>query len=185
VLSALGPVILMPLLALAALAIRFDSPGRVLFRQTRHGFNGKPFKILKFRTMSVLEDGDVVRQASRFDGRVTRLGAWLQKMSIDELPQLVNVLKGDMSLVGPRPHAVAHDSHFDKLIGNYAFRHHMKPGITGWAQVHGYRGDTSTLAAMENRVKLDIWYIDNWGILLDLRIMARTLSEIVRARNAY
>jgi Undecaprenyl-phosphate glucose phosphotransferase len=185
VFSAIGILVLMPLLAMIALAIKLDSPGPVLFRQTRRGFNDKLFKILKFRTMSVLEDGEIVKQAARHDRRVTRLGAWLRRMSIDELPQLVNVIRGEMSLVGPRPHAVAHDSYFDKLIGNYAFRHHMKPGITGWAQVHGYRGETSTLAAMENRVKLDIWYVDNWSVLLDLSILFRTIFEILRGRNAY
>jgi Undecaprenyl-phosphate glucose phosphotransferase len=185
VFSATGLLLLMPVLAMTALLIKFDSSGPVLFRQTRHGFNGKTFRILKFRTMMVLEDGGIVKQAARGDCRVTRVGALLRRMSIDELPQLVNVLKGDMSLVGPRPHAVAHDNYFDKLIGNYAFRHHVKPGITGWAQVHGYRGGTSTLAAMEGRVKYDTWYIDNWSILLDLNIMIRTLFEIIRGRNAY
>src|SRR5262249_32852018 len=126
--AGLGLVALLPLLTIAAIAIRLDSPGPILFRQRRSGFNGRPFQILKFRTMSVLEDGDAICQAVKCDGRVTRIGKWLRRTSIDELPQLLNVLTGSMSLVGPRPHALAHDDHFDKLVGNYAFRHHVKPG---------------------------------------------------------
>ena len=117
----------------------------MLFRQTRHGFNGKTFRILKFRTMTVLEDGAQVVQAARNDSRVTRVGRWLRPASIDELPQLFNVLEGTMSLVGPRPHAVAHDNHYSTRISEYAFRHHMKPGLTGWAQVHGFWGETPML----------------------------------------
>jgi putative colanic acid biosynthesis UDP-glucose lipid carrier transferase len=178
-------IALLPLLAIVAIAIKLDSRGPIIFRQTRHGFNGKLFQILKFRTMTVLEDGESVKQAKRFDKRVTRLGSWLRRTSIDELPQLINVLKGEMSLVGPRPHAAFHDDHFDKIIANYAFRQRMKPGITGCAQVNGARGETPTTGAMRQRVELDIWYIDNWSIYLDLAIMFRTMVEIVRGRNAY
>jgi Undecaprenyl-phosphate glucose phosphotransferase len=178
-------IALLPLLATVAIAIKLDSPGNIIFRQTRHGFNGKPFQILKFRTMTVLEDGESVKQAERFDKRVTRLGWWLRRTSIDELPQLINVLKGEMSIVGPRPHAAVHDNHFDKIIANYAFRQRMKPGITGCAQVNGSRGETPTTKAMQRRVELDIWYIDNWSFQLDLAIMFRTTIEIVRGRNAY
>ena len=178
-------IALIPLLALVAIAIKLDSPGRVIFRQTRHGFNGKPFNILKFRTMTVVEDGDSVKQATRLDKRVTRVGFWLRRTSIDELPQLINVLKGEMSLVGPRPHAAAHDNYFDPVIANYAFRQRMKPGITGCAQVNGSRGETPTIDAMQRRVRLDLWYIENWSFQLDLAIMFRTIIELVRGRNAY
>jgi putative colanic acid biosynthesis UDP-glucose lipid carrier transferase len=181
----LGIVVLMPMFVIVALAVKLDSPGPALFLQTRRGFNSKKFKILKFRTMTVLEDGATIKQAERHDKRVTRLGAWLRSTSIDELPQLFNVLLGDMSIVGPRPHAAAHDCHFEELVSRYAFRHHMKPGITGWAQVQGYRGETPTVQAMQERVDHDIWYIDNWTIFLDMQIIARTVTELVRRRNAY
>jgi Undecaprenyl-phosphate glucose phosphotransferase len=176
---------LIPILALVAIAIKLETPGPIIFRQTRHGFNGKPFQILKFRTMTVLEDGASVNQAQRIDKRVTLVGKWLRRTSIDELPQLINVLKGEMSIVGPRPHAAAHDNHFDELIANYAFRQRMKPGITGCAQVNGSRGETPTVEAMQRRVEYDVWYIDNWSVGLDLAIMFRTVIEIVRGRNAY
>jgi Undecaprenyl-phosphate glucose phosphotransferase len=185
VLAGTALIALTPLLTLVAIAIKLDSPGRVLFRQTRHGFNGKPFNILKFRTMTVVEDGDSVKQATRLDKRVTRVGFWLRRTSIDELPQLINVLNGEMSLVGPRPHAAAHDSYFDQVIANYAFRQRMKPGITGCAQVNGSRGETPTVDAMQRRVQLDLWYIENWTFQLDLAIMFRTIIELVRGRNAY
>jgi len=178
-------VALMPLLALVAIVIKLDSPGPVIFRQTRHGFNGKPFHILKFRTMTVLEDGDSIKQAVRSDKRVTRVGLWWRRSSIDELPQLINVLRGEMSIVGPRPHAAAHDNHFDQVIANYAFRHRMKPGITGYAQVKGLRGETPTVEAMQRRVDLDLWYIDNWSFLLDFAIVLRTVVEVARGQNAY
>ncbi|MFZ2139985.1 MAG: undecaprenyl-phosphate glucose phosphotransferase [Xanthobacteraceae bacterium] len=178
-------IVLMPLFTLVAILIKLDSPGRVIFRQTRHGFNGKPFNILKFRTMTVLEDGDWVKQAARFDKRVTRVGFWLRRTSIDELPQLINVLNGEMSVVGPRPHAAAHDNYFDRVIANYAFRQRVKPGITGCAQVNGFRGETPTVDAMQRRVELDLWYIDNWSFHLDFAIMFRTIIEIVRGHNAY
>jgi exopolysaccharide biosynthesis polyprenyl glycosylphosphotransferase len=183
--AAVGLFVLLPLLSITAVAIKLDSPGPILFRQRRCGFNGKPFQILKFRTMSVLEDGELVAQAAHSDSRVTRLGSWLRRTSIDELPQLLNVLEGSMSLVGPRPHAVAHDSHFDKVVRNYAFRHHMKPGLTGWAQVNGYRGATPTVRDIQRRVELDLWYVDHWSVGLDCVILVRTLIEVMRGRNAY
>ena len=130
--------------------------------QTRNGFNGHAFRIVKFRSMHVLEDGGTIRQATRDDPRVTRIGRWLRRTNIDELPQLFNVLYGDMSLIGPRPHAAAHNSEYEKLIANYAFRYHVKPGITGWAQVNGFRGETPSPDVMEKRVELDLWYISNW-----------------------
>lgn len=180
-----GVILLLPLLLLTAVLIKLDSPGPVFFRQKRCGFNGRPFDIYKFRTMSVLENGPVVCQASKSDSRVTRLGKWLRRTSIDELPQLINVLGGSMSLVGPRPHAAAHDDQFDKVVSNYAFRHHVKPGLTGWAQVNGHRGPTPNLSDIQGRVECDLWYIDNWSLRLDLRIMIRTVLEVMRARNAY
>ena len=171
--------------ALISLAIVLDSPGPVIFRQRRRGFNGREFAIYKFRTMTVLEDGPAIRQARRDDIRVTRVGRVLRAASLDEVPQLINVLKGEMSLVGPRPHAVAHDDEYSNSINQYAFRQHVKPGITGWAQVHGYRGATDDVALMKKRVEFDLWYINNWSLWLDLRIMARTCVEIFRFRNAY
>ena len=176
---------LLPLLAIVAVAIKLDSPGPILFRQKRCGFNGRYFQIRKFRTMSVLEDGPSITQAQFADKRVTRLGAWLRRTSIDELPQLLNVLEGSMSLVGPRPHAVAHDNEFDKIVRNYAFRRRVKPGLTGWAQVNGCRGPTPTAASIERRVEYDLWYIDNWSLRLDLAILLQTPIEILLGRNAY
>ena len=185
VVAATGVVLLFPLLAIAAVMIRLDSPGPIFFRQRRLGFNGRPFHIVKFRTMSVLEDGPMVCQASKSDARVTRVGRWLRRTSIDELPQLLNILSGSMSLVGPRPHAVAHDDHFSKVVRNYAFRQHVKPGLTGWAQVNGQRGPTPTEADIRRRVELDLWYIDNWSLRLDFLIIVRTMVELMRGRNAY
>ena len=180
-----GLVLLMPLLVLTAVVIKLDSPGPIFFRQRRCGFNGRPFTILKFRTMSVMEDGPAVAQARQSDHRVTRVGKLLRRSSIDELPQLLNVLTGTMSLIGPRPHALAHDNHFDKVVRNYAFRHHVKPGLTGWAQVNGHRGPTPTLGEIRQRVECDLWYIDNWSLRLDIGIIFRTFIEVLRGRNAY
>jgi exopolysaccharide biosynthesis polyprenyl glycosylphosphotransferase len=174
-----------PLLLLIAILIRLDSPGPILFRQTRLGLNGRPFDILKFRSMSVLENGDRIVQATRNDPRITRVGRILRKASLDELPQLVNVLKGEMSLVGPRPHARAHDEHYEKLIEIYRLRQTVKPGITGWAQVHGLRGETPTLASMRERVEHDVWYARNLSLALDMEILVRTGFEIFRHRNAH
>ena len=175
----------LPLLLVVSVLIKLDSAGPVIFRQRRKGFNGRVFDIFKFRTMRVMENGQKITQARRRDPRVTRLGRFLRASSIDELPQLLNVLKGDMSLVGPRPHAIAHDDQYGALIGEYALRHNVKPGITGWAQVNGFRGETRHLELMRKRVELDLWYIDNWTAALDLQILVRTVVELLRRRNAY
>jgi len=174
-----------PVMAAIAIAIRMDSAGPIVFRQTRLGLGGRPFSILKFRTMNVMEDGDAVIQATPNDARVTGVGSFLRSTSFDELPQLFNVLKGEMSLVGPRPHATSHDALYTTLIPNYELRQRAKPGITGWAQVNGYRGGTPTLDLMQRRVDLDAWYVANASLALDLKILLRTPLEILRPRNAY
>jgi len=183
--SLVALVLLSPVMLVTALAIKLDSEGPVLFKQTRHGFSGRPFDIYKFRSMNVLEDGDVVRQAEKRDARVTRVGFWIRRLSIDELPQLLNVFYGDMSIVGPRPHASSHDRYFMSAIEKYAFRHHVKSGMTGWAQVNGSRGRTEILEKMQKRIELDLWYINNWSIWLDFSIMVRTIFVVFSGRNAY
>lgn len=182
--SALLILLLSPLLALLSLAILLDSRGPLVFAQRRTGLNGQTFAILKFRSMHVLEDGADVKQAVRGDARITRVGRVIRKLSLDELPQLFNVLAGDMSLVGPRPHAVAHDDYYGAAISNYAVRQQVKPGITGWAQIHGARGATPTLESMQARVDLDAWYVAHTSVPLDLMILARTPFEVLRSRNA-
>ncbi|WP_377845438.1 undecaprenyl-phosphate glucose phosphotransferase [Bosea sp. UC22_33] len=183
--SLTGMMLLSPLLLIAALAVKLDSPGPVFFKQARRGFGGKPFLILKLRSMAVQEDGAAVVQAKRDDARVTRVGRLLRRTSIDELPQLWNVFAGHMSIVGPRPHAVAHDDYYSQLIEDYAFRHHAKPGITGWAQVKGLRGETPHVENMKARIEKDIWYIDNWSIWLDIMIILRTGLVVLGQRTAY
>lgn len=178
-------ILLAPLMLVIAAVIRFETPGPTLFRQRRLGFNGREFRILKFRSMTVTEDGEKVVQASKNDKRVTRIGRIIRATSIDELPQLINVLRGDMSLVGPRPHAVAHDNTYEDTIADYSLRRHMKPGLTGWAQVNGLRGETRSIDLMERRVEHDLWYIDNWTIWLDLRILLMTAVELFRNRDVY
>ena len=185
VVASIAIAVLAPVMALTALGILVETGRPVLFRQTRRGFGGRPFEILKFRTMTVQENGDVVTQARRGDARITRLGYFLRKSSLDELPQLVNVLRGDMSLVGPRPHAVVHDDHYGALIATYAVRHHVKPGITGWAQINGCRGETREIDQMTARIDHDLWYIGNWSIWLDIRIIARTAFKVWLDPNAY
>jgi lipopolysaccharide/colanic/teichoic acid biosynthesis glycosyltransferase len=149
------------------------------------GLNAKPFDILKFRTMTVQENGAHIVQARANDPRITRLGGYLRKSSIDELPQLINVLKGEMSLIGPRPHARAHDEYYTPLIENYVARQAMKPGITGWAQVNGLRGETPTVECMRERVDLDVWYVEHFSLALDAEILLRTAFELFRQRNAH
>ncbi|HLH98884.1 MAG TPA: undecaprenyl-phosphate glucose phosphotransferase [Xanthobacteraceae bacterium] len=178
-------LLLTPLLIVTAVLIKLDSPGPVFFLQRRFGFNQQPFQIIKFRSMRTSEDGPVIRQAQRHDPRVTRVGWWLRRFNIDEVPQLINVIKGDMSLVGPRPHALAHDREFGERIFTYARRHNVKPGITGWAQIHGLRGETDTDEKMRARIEHDLHYIDNWSIWLDLQILVRTVISPRSYRNAY
>jgi Undecaprenyl-phosphate glucose phosphotransferase len=182
-------VALSPVLALIALAIRFDSPGPVLFRQPRLGFNNRLFTCYKFRSMHHgMTDLMGDRQVTRGDPRVTRLGEWLRALSLDELPQIFNVMKGSMSLVGPRPHppnTKAADKLFTDVVANYAFRHRVKPGITGWAQVNGWRGETKTVEQIENRVACDLAYIENWSVWFDLRIMMLTVTREILSRRAF
>ena len=173
--AGVGLLFISPFLILIALMIRLESPGPALFCQRRTGYRGREFKIYKFRSMRVAEDGDVIKQASRGDDRITRLGAFLRQSSIDELPQLINVLKGDMSLVGPRPHAVAHDRYFGAAIAEYDSRFLVRPGITGLAQVLGHRGATPDVESMAKRVDKDLEYIRRWSIKLDVLILWRTV----------
>jgi exopolysaccharide biosynthesis polyprenyl glycosylphosphotransferase len=178
--AALAAIIcLAPILLIAALAIKLDSPGPAIFRQRRIGMSGRPFVIYKFRTM-VAEDGAKIAQAQHNDARVTKVGRLLRQSSIDELPQFMNVLRGEMSLVGPRPLAVAHDEHYRALLPDYPLRRQVKPGITGWAQINGCRGEAASLKEMERRVKLDLWYIDHRSLSLDLQIAWRTCIEVAR-----
>ncbi|MET0605697.1 MAG: exopolysaccharide biosynthesis polyprenyl glycosylphosphotransferase, partial [Beijerinckiaceae bacterium] len=175
--SILGLILLSPLVLIVAALIKYDSPGPVFFLQRRYGFNQKQFRIFKFRTMTTLDDGPVVAQVAVGDQRITRVGAFLRRWNIDELPQLLNVIRGEMSLVGPRPHALAHDHLFMQRIALYARRHNVKPGITGWAQVNGFRGETSTDDKMRGRVEHDFSYIDQWSMLLDLKIILLTIFQ--------
>jgi Undecaprenyl-phosphate glucose phosphotransferase len=183
--ASLALLLLTPMLIVAGILIKLDSPGPVFFLQRRFGFNQQPFQIIKFRSMRTYDDGAVVQQAKKGDPRVTRIGRWLRALNIDEVPQLLNVIKGDMSLVGPRPHALSHDREFERRISTYARRHNVKPGITGWAQIHGLRGETDTDEKMRQRVEHDLYYIDNWSIWLDLQILIRTVFSRASYRNAY
>ncbi len=185
VVAAASLVMLLPLLAVTAIAIKLDSRGPILFRQTRHGYNNETIRVFKFRSMVHLEDGDAFVQAVRNDSRVTRVGAILRRTNIDELPQLINVLRGEMSIVGPRPHATTHNEMFEDKISVFSRRHVVKPGITGWAQVNGYRGPTETLEKMQRRVEHDLYYIDNWSFWLDIRIVIMTLFSKTAYTNAY
>jgi putative colanic acid biosysnthesis UDP-glucose lipid carrier transferase len=185
VLASIALVALLPLLVVIAVAVIIDSPGPVLFRQWRGGYNGRRFQIFKFRTMTCMEDGREVRQVRVNDARVTRVGRVLRKTSLDELPQLFNVLRGDMSLVGPRPHALVHDEIYSTQERGYSDRLLVRPGITGWAQVNGCRGETRELAAMEMRVARDLEYIRHWSLRLDFIIMMKTVHELLYSDQAY
>ncbi len=178
-------ILLSPVMLAAALAVKLQDRGPVFYRQARHGFNQRAFDILKFRSMRVEPEGAEFKQATKADARITPIGRFLRATNIDELPQLFNVLRGDMSLVGPRPHALQHNEAFEDRIVLYARRHNVKPGITGWAQVNGFRGPTDTLEKMDARVDYDLFYIDNWSLLLDLRIILMTVLSRRAYRNAH
>ena len=174
-----------PLMLAIAIGVKRSSPGPVIFRQRRYGLDGREIRILKFRTMTVCEDGDRIRQATQADQRVTAFGAFLRKTSLDELPQFFNVLAGTMSVVGPRPHAVAHNEQYRKLISGYMLRHKVRPGITGWAQVNGCRGETETVEKMKRRVGYDLDYLKHWSLSLDLWIILKTVRVVLHDRHAY
>ena len=168
-----------------AIGVKLSSHGPVLFRQRRYGLDGKEIVVYKFRTMTVLEDGNVIRQATRNDRRVTRFGAFLRQFSLDELPQFFNVLQGRMSVVGPRPHAVAHNEMYRRLIKGYMIRHKVRPGITGLAQVNGLRGETATLDKMQSRIEHDLDYLRNWSLQLDLQIVVKTVFVVLKKQDAF
>jgi putative colanic acid biosynthesis UDP-glucose lipid carrier transferase len=178
-------LLISPVLLLVGIAVKLGSPGPAIFKQRRYGLDGKHIVVYKFRSMTVTEDGSAVQQATKHDSRVTPLGALLRKSSIDELPQFINVLQGRMSIVGPRPHAVAHNEMYRKLIKGYMVRHKVKPGITGWAQVNGYRGETDTLDKMQGRIDYDLDYLRNWSLWLDLYIIFKTIRLVFKDQQAY
>ena len=174
-----------PFMLLIGMLVRLTSPGPAIFKQRRYGLDGQEIMVYKFRTMTVTEDGGAIKQATKDDSRITPLGRMLRRTSLDELPQLLNVLQGRMSLVGPRPHAVAHNEQYRKLIKGYMIRHKVAPGMTGWAQVHGMRGETQTLEQMEQRIKYDLDYLRHWSPLLDLKILVKTVLIVARGDKAY
>ena len=186
VLGSVISLLILPVCAVIAIVIKFTSPGPILFKQYRTGNNGKHFKVYKFRSMKVHQETEgQVTQACKNDLRLTKVGAFLRRTSLDELPQFFNVLQGRMSIVGPRPHALAHNEQYKEEVESYMKRHKVKPGITGWAQVNGFRGETDTLNKMERRVECDLWYIDNWSLWLDLRIIFWTIFKGFTDKNAY
>jgi putative colanic acid biosynthesis UDP-glucose lipid carrier transferase len=177
--------LLSPVMLALAIGVKLSSPGPVIFKQRRYGLDGKEILVYKFRSMTALDDGAVVRQATKDDQRITPFGAFIRRTSLDELPQFVNVLQGRMSIVGPRPHAVAHNEVYRKVIKGYMIRHKVRPGVTGWAQVNGYRGETETVDKMEQRVEFDLEYLRNWSLGLDLWIIVKTILVVVTGKNAY
>jgi putative colanic acid biosynthesis UDP-glucose lipid carrier transferase len=185
VLGTLILILITPVLAGIALGVKLTSPGPVLFRQRRYGLDGREVIVYKFRSMRVAEDGAVVTQATKNDSRVTPFGAFLRRTSLDELPQFVNVLQGRMSIVGPRPHAVAHNEMYRKLISGYMIRHKVRPGITGWAQVNGLRGETETVEKMKARIEYDLDYLRHWSLKLDLHIIWKTIFVVLKKQHAY
>jgi putative colanic acid biosynthesis UDP-glucose lipid carrier transferase len=185
IVGSLALAMLSPIMIVIAIAIKLDSPGPVLFKQRRYGFNGQEILVYKFRSMTVAENEDTVKQAQKNDPRVTKVGAVLRRTSLDELPQFINVLQGRMSIVGPRPHAVAHNEHYRRLISGYMLRHKVKPGITGWAQVHGFRGETDTIDKMKKRIEYDLDYMKRWSLSLDFEIILRTFLVWFQGTNAY
>jgi putative colanic acid biosynthesis UDP-glucose lipid carrier transferase len=185
VLASLILMLILPMMIFIAAGVKLSSRGPALFKQRRYGLDGREIVVYKFRTMTVLEDGEVVQQATRNDKRVTRFGAFLRQYSLDELPQFINVLQGRMSVVGPRPHAVAHNEMYRKLIRRYMIRHKVKPGITGLAQVNGFRGETDDIDKMKGRIEQDLAYLRHWSLRLDLRIILKTIAVVLRRDNAY
>ncbi len=185
VIASLILLLTVPLLLLLAIGVRLTSPGPVIFRQRRNGLDGEEIEIYKFRSMRAEDNGPDIEQASKRDPRITHFGAFMRRRSLDELPQFINVLQGRMSIVGPRPHAVAHNELYRRLIKAYMVRHKVRPGITGWAQVNGFRGETETLEKMQSRVEFDLEYLRNWSLLLDLQIIARTVKLVFWDRHAY
>ena len=185
VLASLILIMISPVLLALAIGVKMSSPGPILFKQRRYGLDGRDIVVYKFRSMTVCEDGDKVVQATRNDRRVTRLGAIIRKTSLDELPQFINVLQGRMSIVGPRPHAVAHNEEYRKLIKGYMIRHKVKPGITGWAQINGLRGETDTIDKMKARIDYDLDYLRKWSLMLDLKIILRTVTLVFKDAKAY
>lgn len=185
VLSTLILILISPIMLIIALSIMFTSPGPIIFQQRRYGLNGEQILVSKFRSMRVCEDGDHIQQAQKDDDRITPVGAFLRRTSLDELPQFFNVLQGRMSIVGPRPHAVAHNELYRTMIKGYMIRHKVKPGITGWAQVNGWRGETDTLEKMKKRIDYDLAYLQNWSLLLDLYIIFKTIKVVVKDKHAY
>jgi putative colanic acid biosynthesis UDP-glucose lipid carrier transferase len=185
VFSLLILLMITPVLIAIAIAVKLGSPGPIIFKQRRYGLDGEEILVYKFRSMTVTEDGGAIQQAQKNDKRITPLGAFLRKSSLDELPQFINVLQGRMSIVGPRPHAVAHNELYRKLIKGYMVRHKVKPGITGWAQVNGYRGETETLDKMQGRIDYDLDYLRNWSLRLDIHIILKTVRLVVKDQQAY
>ena len=185
VLSSIGLLMLWPVLLTIALAVRVTSKGPALFKQRRYGLNGEEILVYKFRSMTVTENGATVTQATKGDKRITKLGAFLRKSSLDELPQIINVLQGRMSIVGPRPHAVAHNEQYRKLISGYMIRHKVRPGITGWAQVNGLRGETETIEKMRERVEFDLDYLRHWSAWMDIKIIFKTIKLVIHDSKAY
>ena len=185
VIAGLILLLIWPVLLILAAGVKLSSPGPVIFKQRRYGLDGQEILVYKFRSMRVCDDGAVIQQAGRCDPRTTRFGAFIRRTSLDELPQFINVLQGRMSVVGPRPHAVAHNEQYRKLIKGYMLRHKVKPGITGWAQVNGLRGETETLDKMRARVQYDIDYMRNWSLVFDLMIIVKTVAVVWRDQNAY
>ena len=185
IVAALILLLISPLMIAIAIGVKLSSPGPVLFKQRRYGLDGRKIVVYKFRSMTVAEDGDVVRQATRNDSRITPFGAFLRRTSLDELPQFINVLQGRMSVVGPRPHAVAHNEMYRKLIRGYMIRHKVRPGVTGLAQVLGYRGETDTVEKMKGRIECDLAYLRSWSLLLDLQIILKTVVVVLQRKNAY
>ncbi len=185
VLSSLILILISPVLIAVAVGVKLSSPGPIIFKQMRYGLDGKSIKVWKFRSMRAMDNGNKVTQATKNDPRVTPFGAFIRKTSLDELPQFINVLQGRMSIVGPRPHAVAHNEEYRTIVNRYMLRHKVKPGITGWAQINGWRGETDTLDKMEKRVQFDLDYIHRWSLWFDIKIVFLTVFKGFVGKNAY